>query len=107
MVEPPVSSRELAVVQSEAGPSGGLPKGDLEWACPKDQTEAWFVLRDSQERQLWEIHGEQGHAMVSELTNLSEKLGNAQRQVRFAQQLVEVDLQLAAAVSFPYFVPEL
>ena len=44
---------------------------------------------------------------MSELSNLSEKLGNAQRQVRFAQQLVEVDLQLAAAVSFPYFVPEL
>ena len=65
------------MVQSEAGPSCELPEGDLEWACPKDQAEAWFVLWDSRERQLWDIHGEQGHATVSELTNLSEKLGNA------------------------------
>ncbi|XP_066323431.1 uncharacterized protein [Miscanthus floridulus] len=36
MVELPVSSRELAVVQSEVGPSGGLPEGDLEWPCPED-----------------------------------------------------------------------
>ena len=44
---------------------------------------------------------------MSELTNLSEKLGNAQRQVRFAQQLVEVDLQLAVVVSFSYFILDL
>ena len=44
MAEPPVSSRELAVVHSEAGPSGGLPEGDLEWPCPKDPTKVWFVL---------------------------------------------------------------
>ena len=44
---------------------------------------------------------------MSELTNLSKKLGNARRQVRFAQQLVEVDLQLAAVVSFLYFVLDL
>ena len=75
--------------------------------CPEDQTKAWFVLQDSWERQLWDILGEQGHAMVSELTNLSEKLGNAQNQVRFAQQLVEVDLQLAVVMSFPYFVLDL
>jgi len=36
MVEPPVLSQELAVVKSEARPSGGLPKGDLEWPCPED-----------------------------------------------------------------------
>lgn len=44
---------------------------------------------------------------MSKLTNMSKKLGNAQRQVRFAQQLVEVDLQLAVAVSFLYFVLDL
>ena len=65
MAEPPVSSRELAVVQSEAGPSSGLPEGDLEWPCPEDLAKAWFVLRDSQECQLWDILGEQGHAVVS------------------------------------------
>ena len=47
MVELPVSSRELAVVQSEAGPSGGLPKGDLEWPCPEDPAKVQFVLRHS------------------------------------------------------------
>ena len=44
MVEPLVSSRELAVVRSEAGLSGGLPEGDLEWPCPEDLAKVWFVL---------------------------------------------------------------
>ena len=34
--------------------------------------------------------------MVSELANLSVKLEDAQERVKSAQQLVEVDLQLAA-----------
>ena len=38
--------------------------------------------------------------MVSELANLSTKLGDAQEQVKSAQQLIEVDLQLAVEVSF-------
>jgi len=49
MVELPVSSRELAVVPSEAGPSGRLPEGDLEWPCPEDPAKVQFILRDSQE----------------------------------------------------------
>ena len=65
------------MVQSEAGPSGGLPEGDLEWPCPEYPTKVQFVLRDSQECQLWDILGEQGHAAVSELVNLSAKLGDA------------------------------
>lgn len=40
MARPPMLSRELAVVQSKAGPSSALPEGDLEWAYPKDQMEA-------------------------------------------------------------------
>ena len=36
-----------------------------------------------------------------ELANLSVKLGDTQEWVKFAQQLVEVDLQLTAEVSFP------
>ncbi|XP_066344381.1 uncharacterized protein [Miscanthus floridulus] len=36
VVEPPVSPRELAVVRSEAGPSGGSLEGDLEWPFPED-----------------------------------------------------------------------
>ena len=51
-----------------------------------------FVLWDSWECQLWDILREQGHATVSELTNLSVKLRDAQEQVKSAQQLVEVDL---------------
>jgi len=47
MVEQPVPSRELAVVRSEAGPSGGLPEGDLEWPYPEDPAMVRFVLRDS------------------------------------------------------------
>ena len=39
---------------------------------------------------------------MSELANLSAKLGDAQEQVKSAQQLVEVDLQLTAEVSFAY-----
>ena len=47
VAKPPVSSRELAVVQSEAGPSNGLPEGDLEWPCPEDLAKVRFVLWDS------------------------------------------------------------
>ena len=39
---------------------------------------------------------------MSELTQLSVKLGDAHERVKSAQQLVEVDLQLAAEVSFAY-----
>ena len=39
---------------------------------------------------------------MSELANLSVKLGDAQEWVKSAQQLVEVDLQLAADVCFTY-----
>ena len=100
MVEPRASSRELAVVWSEAGPSGGLPEGDLEWPCPEDLAKVRFVLRDSQECQLWDILGGKGLAMESELANLSVKLEDAQERVKSDQQLVKVDLQLAVEVSF-------
>ena len=70
-------------------------------ACPEDPAKVQFVLWDSQEHQLWDILGEQGLAAVFELTNLSVKLGDTQEWVKFAQQLVEVDLQLTAEVSFP------
>ena len=39
---------------------------------------------------------------MSKLANLSAKLRDTQEQVKSAQQLVEVDLQLTAEVSFPY-----
>ena len=39
---------------------------------------------------------------MSELANLSTKLGDAQERVKSAQQLVEVDLQLATEESFLY-----
>ena len=84
----------------EAGPSGGSSEGDLEWSFPEDPSKARFVLRDSRERQLWDIFGGQGHAAVSELTKLSAKLENARKQAQFARQLVEVDLQLGVEVSF-------
>ena len=38
---------ELPVSRSEAGPSDGLPEGDLEWPYPEDPSKARFVLRDS------------------------------------------------------------
>ena len=46
-VEPPVLSRELAVVQSEARPSSGLEETNLEWPCPEDPSKVRFILRDS------------------------------------------------------------
>ena len=39
--------------------------------------------------------------MESDLATLSVKLEDAQERVKFAQQLVKVDLQLAMEVSFP------
>ena len=72
------------MVELEAGPSGGLSEGDLEWPCPEDPSKSWFVLRDSRECQLWDIFGGQGHAMVFELTELFAKLESAQKQAQFA-----------------------
>ena len=40
--------------------------------------------------------------MVSKLANLSVKLKDAQERVKSTQQLVQVNLQLTAEVSFPY-----
>ena len=39
---------------------------------------------------------------MSELTKVATKLENAHKLTQFAQQLVEVDLQLTAEVSFWY-----
>ena len=39
--------------------------------------------------------------MESDLATLSVKLEDAQERVKFAQQLVKVDLQLVTEVSFP------
>ena len=72
-----VSPRELAVVQSEAGPFGSSSEGELEWPFLEDPSKARFILRNSRERQLYDIFGGQGHAAVSELTKLSTKLENA------------------------------
>ena len=92
MAKPPVSPRELevsprelAVVQSEAGPFGSSSEGDLEWPFLEDPSKARFVLRDSRERQLWDIFGGQGHAVVSELTKLSAKLESTRKQAQFAR----------------------
>ena len=97
-----VSPRELAVVQSEARPFGGSSEGDLEWPFLEDPSKARFILRNSRERQLYDIFGGQGHAAVSELTKLCVRLESARKQAQFAPQLVEVDLQLAAEVSLWY-----
>ena len=47
MVELPVSSRELPVVPSEAGPSSGLSEDDLEWPYLEDPAKVRFVHQDS------------------------------------------------------------
>ena len=90
------------MVQPEVGSSSGPPEGDLDCPCPEDPARARFILQDSRECQLWDIFGGQGHVTVSELSKLSTKLENARKQAQFARQLVEVDLQLAAKVSFWY-----
>ena len=50
----------------------------------EDPAKVWFVLRDSQECQLWDIIGGKGLAMVFELANLSVKLEDAQERVKSA-----------------------
>ncbi|XP_066388112.1 uncharacterized protein [Miscanthus floridulus] len=93
---PVVSMRDLAVAQLEARPFGEVPEGDLEWPCPEHPANARFVLRDSQERQLWDIFGGQGHVAVSELTKLTTQLESAWKRALFARQLVEGNMQLVA-----------
>jgi len=72
------------VAQLEVGPSSGSLEGDLEWPYPEDPSKARFVLRDSQEHQLWNIFGGQGHAVMSKLTKLSMKLESTRKQAQFA-----------------------
>ena len=80
-----MSPRDLAVARLEAGPSGEMPKGDLEWPCPEHPVSARFILRDSQEHQLWDIFGGQGHITVSELTKLTVQLESARKWALFAR----------------------
>jgi len=76
-VEPPTLSQELAVVGLSAGPSSGLGATDLVWPCPEDPRKVWFILRDEQEDQLWDVLGGRGFAMESDLAQLSVKLEEA------------------------------
>ena len=41
---PVVSPRDLAVARLEAGPSGEVPEGDLEWPCLEHPANAWVIL---------------------------------------------------------------
>ena len=41
---PVVSTRDLVVARLEAGPSGEVPEGDLEWPCPKHPVNVLFIL---------------------------------------------------------------
>jgi len=97
-----VSLRDLTVVRLEAGPSSKVPEGDLEWPCPEHPASVQFVLRDSQERQLWDIFRGKGHVAISELTKLTAQLESARKWALFTRQLVEGDMQLTAEVSFWY-----
>ena len=65
-LEPPVIPplQELAVVRSSAGPSSGLEvTHELVWPCPGDLRKAWFILRDEEEVQLWDLLGGRGLTM--------------------------------------------
>ena len=77
VVELPVTSRELAVVRSKAGPSSRLEETNLVWPYLEDPTKVRFILQDSQECQLWDILGGRGLTMESDLTKLSVKLEEA------------------------------
>ena len=82
-VEPSAPSRELVVVQSSAGPSSGLGATDLVWPCPEDPRKVWFILRDEQELQLWDMLGGRGLAMEFDLAQTRVKLEEALERVKF------------------------
>ena len=71
----PTLQRAVAIVG--VGPSNRLEEGDLEWPCHEDPSKVWFILQDSQEYQLWDILGDRGLIMESDLTKLSVKLEDA------------------------------
>ena len=72
-----MTSKELAVVRSLAGPSSGLGATDLVWPCPEDLRKVQFILWDVQKCQLWDMLGGRGFAMESDLAKLSVKLEEA------------------------------
>ena len=68
--------------------------------CPEDPRKVWFILRDEQECQLWDVLGGRGLAMESDLAQTRVKLEEALERVRSVQQVVSVDLPHVTEVSF-------
>ena len=88
------------MVQSSAGPSSGLGVTDLVWPYPEDPRKVWFILRDEQECQLWDVLGERGLALESNLAQTRVKLEEALERVKSVQQAVTVNLPRVIEVSF-------
>ena len=45
------------MVRLSAGSCSGLGATDLVWPYPEDPRKVWFILRDEQECQLWDVLG--------------------------------------------------
>ena len=88
------------MVGSSAGPSSGLGATVLVWSYLEDPRKVWFILRDEQEDQLWDMLGGRGFTMEFDLTQLSVKLEEAQEWVKSIQRMVTVNLPHVIEVSF-------
>ena len=71
------------MVQSLARPSSRLGVTDLVWPYPEDPRKVWFILRDEQVVQLWDVLGGRGLAMESNLAQTRVKLEEALERVKF------------------------
>ena len=92
------------MVRSSAGPSSGSrATTDLVWPCPSNPRKVWFILRDEEEVQLWDVLGGRGLAMESDLAQTKARLKAALEQVESIHQAVTVDLPRIAEVSFLCF----
>ncbi|XP_066334499.1 uncharacterized protein [Miscanthus floridulus] len=82
MAEPVVLSRELVVVWSEAGPSGGSSEGDLEWPFPEDPSKE---IRKVSSHKSYFFRAE--HARMAELERRAEFVCH-ESQIRAAEEAV-------------------
>ena len=73
---------------------------ELVWPCPGEPRKARFILRDEEEVKLWQLLGERGLSMESDLALTKAKLKEALERVELIHQTMTVNLPCIVEVSF-------
>ncbi|XP_066333952.1 uncharacterized protein [Miscanthus floridulus] len=107
VAEPAVSPRELVVVRSEAGPSGGSSEGDLEWPYPEDPSKvraaeaatAWAEGQRAAERATAVEQGLEAAKVCQEETKAGLRTSLANTKAALQEALAALESEKAALES--------